>query len=79
MVTSATLYTTLMPLTGNQAEDKNRRPVGIPGGSQYARARDGREERDSKNVDGTTIYRVTLPIPNPQETIEARARAKAKA
>ena len=41
--------------------------VGIPGGSKFKRDKDGKEERDTTNVDKTVIYRVTRPIPNPQE------------
>lgn len=50
--------------------------VGIPGGSSYARDKDGVEARDSKNVDGTVIYRVTRPIKNPQEAAVAAAKER---
>ncbi len=49
--------------------------VGIPGGTQHPR-KNGVEERDWTNVDGTTVYRVTRPIANPQEAAEANAAKK---
>jgi hypothetical protein len=62
----------LPPLSGSESEDKARRPVGIPGGTQHTRT-DGIEDRDWKNVDGSTVYRTTQPIANPQEQAAKKA------
>ncbi len=64
--TTASVRGQLPPLTGRESEDRNRAPVGIPGGNHFAR-QNGVEEQHTRNVDGTAIYRVTKPIANPQE------------
>lgn len=74
MATStASIPMAIPPLSGVQSEDRKRKPVGIPGGTQHTRGKDGKEERDWKNLDGSTIDRATEPIPNPQEAAIAKA------
>lgn len=67
MATTTASLSPLMPLTGQEAVDKQRAPVGVPGGSQHLRDKNGVEARDWTNVDGRVVYRVSRPIPNPQE------------